>query len=97
MTLESNQLREIDRAILKYLREGRVRTSYVRKRIIAEQERESITSQYIGQRLQRFAEHDHVEDLFGSGLYELINDPESEDERESDNEHKSGTEAGTKT
>lgn len=77
MTLQPNQLREIDRTILKYLREGRVRTSYVRKRIIGEEVRESITSQYIGQRLQRLAEHDHVENLLESGLYELVDDPES--------------------
>ena len=38
-----------------------------------------VTSTYLGQRLQRFEEHNHVENLYDSGLYELVDDPREEE------------------
>lgn len=77
MPLEKSNLSEIDQIILSYLREGRVTPVFVREKIIDEGERESISEQYCGQRLRRLEEHDHVVNLYDTGLYELTDDPES--------------------
>lgn len=75
MALDEADLREIDEVILDYLQEGRVTPAYCRDRILDDEIREKITSTYCGQRLQRLEEHDHVRNLFGTGLYELVIDP----------------------
>jgi len=74
MALDVGDLRDVDRDLLAYLREGRVTPAYARDRMADEEKRE-VTSTYLGQRLQRLEEHDHVENLYDDGLYELINDP----------------------
>lgn len=78
MGLSPSDLREIDETLLSYLREGRVTAAYARKRILDETPRDSITGAYLGQRLQRFEEHGHVENLYNSGLYELVRELDSE-------------------
>jgi hypothetical protein len=80
MGLDLTDLREIDRTLLDYLREGRITPAYARKRLLDETERESITGAYIGQRLQRFEEHGHVENLYDTGLYALVEDIEENDQ-----------------
>jgi len=82
MALDEDDLREVDELILGYLQEGRVTPAYCRDRILEEGHRESITSTYCGQRLQRLEEHDHVENLLGTGLYELRGDPREGDDAE---------------
>lgn len=77
MGLSDDDLRDIDRILLDYLREGRVTPAYARDRILDETDRDSITSTYLGQRLQRLEEHGHVENLYDVGLYELMTDPRS--------------------
>ncbi|AGB38780.1 hypothetical protein [Natronococcus occultus] len=80
MTLSNSDLRDVDRDLLEYLLEGRVTPVYARERMNDEGRRE-VTSTYLGQRLQRLEEHDHVRNLYETGLYELIDDPR---EREGD-------------
>lgn len=75
MALGPGDLREVDELLLGYLDEGRVTPAYCRDRILLEGHRDSITSTYCGQRLQRLEEHDHVENLLDTGLYELVSDP----------------------
>lgn len=75
MALDRDDLREIDELLLGYLAEGRVTPAYCRDRILTEGHRDSITSTYCGQRLQRLEEHDHVTNLLETGLYELVSDP----------------------
>jgi hypothetical protein len=75
MALNPDNLRDVDTDILEYLRDGRVTPAYARDRMEAEGRRE-VTSTYIGQRLQRLEEHDHTTNLYNTGLYELVNDPE---------------------
>lgn len=75
MALEAADLREVDDLLLGYLAEGRVTPAYCRDRILTEGHRESITSTYCGQRLQRLEEHGHVTNLLDTGLYELVSDP----------------------
>ena len=84
MGLSPSDLREIDQTLLGYLREGRVTAAYARKRVLDETPRDSITGAYLGQRLQRFEEHGHVENLYDSGLYELVRDLEDGDQEGAD-------------
>lgn len=79
MALDDEDLREVDRDLLEYLREGRVTPAYARDRMVDEGIRD-VTNTYLGQRLQRLEEHDHVVNLFGVGLYEIVHDPRSDDE-----------------
>ncbi|WP_233562741.1 hypothetical protein [Haloarcula sp. Atlit-120R] len=74
MALDDDDLRDVDRDLLDYLREGRVTPAYARDRMADEGARE-VTSTYLGQRLQRLEEHDHVVNLYNNGLYELADDP----------------------
>jgi|GEM_PF-1563559 len=74
MTLSGDQLRDVDRDLLKYLREGRVTPVYARDRMEEEGARE-VTSAYLQQRLKRLVEHGHARNLLQDGLYELIDDP----------------------
>lgn len=73
--LKQDDLREIDRVILSYLREGRVTPVYCQKRILDEEVRDEISRGYVQERLARFVEHDHVENLYDVGLYELVDEP----------------------
>lgn len=73
MGLSEDNLRDIDRELLDYLREGRVTPAYARKRL-ADETGQEVTGAYIGQRLQRFEEHGHVENLYDVGLYALRED-----------------------
>ncbi|QLK25394.1 hypothetical protein HYG81_15065 [Natrinema zhouii] len=77
MALDDDELRDVDRDLLDYLQEGRVTPVYARDRMLEEEKRD-ITSTYLGQRLQRLEEHDHVKNLFDTGLYELVEDPREE-------------------
>ena len=79
MALDEDDLREIDGVVLDYLQEGRVTPAYCRDRILDEAIRDEITSTYCGQRLQRLEEHDHVQNLYGVGLYELASDPREDE------------------
>lgn len=77
MALGTEDLRDVDKELLEYLREGRVTPAYARDRMAAEGRRK-VTSTYLGQRLQRLEEHGHVENLYEVGLYELVQDPITE-------------------
>lgn len=79
MALDAEDLRDVDRDLLAYLREGRVTPAYARDRMADEGKRE-VTSTYLGQRLQRLEEHDHVVNLYDDGLYELVDGPEEADD-----------------
>jgi hypothetical protein len=72
--LTPGQLRDVDRTILGYLADARVTPAYARERIAAEGG-DRYSRGYVQQRLARLEEHNHVENLFGVGLYELTNDP----------------------
>jgi hypothetical protein len=84
MALDVDDLREIDEILLDFLQEGRVTPVYCRNRILDEEVRDEITSTYCGQRLQRFEEHNHVQNLYDTGLYGLVDDPREIERIESD-------------
>lgn len=75
--LEPEQLRDIDRELLKYLRERAVTPAYCRQRLIQDGFDE-YSRGYVQQRLARFEEHGHAENLLDTGLYELVDDPEAD-------------------
>lgn len=77
--LSSDDLRSVDRILLDYLKEGRVTPIYCKKRL--EEDGQEYSRGYVRDRLARFVEHDHVQKLMDTGLYELIEDP-----REDNNE-----------
>jgi len=75
--LEDDDLREVDRRILAYLSERALTPAYARKRLT--DAGEEYSRGYVQQRLARLEEHDHVENLLDSGLYELVDDPREEE------------------
>lgn len=73
--LTDDELRSVDQTILSYLVEGRVTPIYCKKRL--EEDGHDYSRGYVHERLARLVEHDHVENLMKSGLYELVEDPRS--------------------
>lgn len=71
--LNEEDLREIDVFILDLLQEGRVTPKFAN--ISIEEEIGDYSRGYVQQRLKRFEEHGHVENLKDCGLYELTHDP----------------------
>ncbi|OIB59401.1 hypothetical protein BBD46_01515 [Natrialba sp. SSL1] len=71
--LTAADLRDVDEQLLEYLEEGRVTPRYARERL--EEDLDEYSRGYVQQRLARLEEHQHVENLLGLGLYELVDDP----------------------
>jgi hypothetical protein len=78
MPLEEDELNELDNRILDALANGRATPTLLKK--IFEQEGTDVSRQYINQRMKRLSEHDHIKNLFDTGVYELINDPRANDD-----------------
>lgn len=72
--LDADSLRDIDEALLDYLRDGRVTPAYCRQRLI-EEEGAEYSRGYVQERLARFVEHEHATNLYDTGLYQLVDDP----------------------
>lgn len=68
--IPEERLNDVDRQLLALLREGRITPTLAMKLELPDKSR-----QYINQRLVRLAEHGHVENLEGTGVYELVDDP----------------------
>lgn len=77
--LDDDDLRRIDELILDYLEEGRVTPIYCQTRM--ETEGMKYTRGYVHERLTRLGEHDHVRNLYDTGLYELVDDPRENERR----------------
>jgi len=73
MTLTENQLNDLDEKILDVLTDGRATPTLIK--IILEDRGTEVSRQYINQRMKRLSEHDHIENLFDTGVYELVIDP----------------------
>lgn len=72
--LDPDDLRAVDVALLDYLVAGRVTPAFARKRLAADGVGE-YSGGYVQQRLARLEEHGHAENLLGTGLYALVDDP----------------------
>jgi hypothetical protein len=75
MPLEEDELNDLDDRILDALADGRATPTLLKK--IFQKDGTDVSRQYINQRMKRLSEHDHIENLFDTGVYELISDPRS--------------------
>lgn len=73
MTLTEDDLNDIDERILDVLTDGRATPTLIKK--ILEDTDIEVSRQYINQRMKRLEEHDIIENLFDTGVYELTTDP----------------------
>lgn len=73
VTLTEEDLNETDEAVLEILSEGRATPQLVREEL--KDSGKEVTRQYVSQILKRFNEHNHVENLHDTGVYELVEDP----------------------
>lgn len=77
VTLDADDLNDMDAQLLEFLEEGRATPTLLRK--LLEEDGVEVSRQYINQRLKRLAEHEHIENLYGTGVYELVEDPREDD------------------
>jgi len=77
MPLTEDQLNDLDDKILNVLSDGRATPTLLKK--MFEEEGTEVSRQYVNQRLKRLSEHDHIENLFDTGVYELVTDTREED------------------
>ena len=75
MPLEEDELNDLDDRILDALANGRATPTLLKK--IFQKDGTDVSRQYINQRMKRLSEHDHIDNLFDTGVYELISDPRS--------------------
>lgn len=80
--LTAGDLRDVDTLLLDYLCEGRVTPAHARERLTSDTG-EEYSRGYIQQRLSRLEEHGHATNL-GGGLYELVDDPRTDADTETD-------------
>jgi repressor of nif and glnA expression len=73
MTLTEDELNALDEKILDVLTDGRATPTLIK--MILEERGTEVSRQYINQRMKRLSEHDHIENLFDTGVYELVIDP----------------------
>jgi len=73
MGLIADDLNDTDREILDVLSDGRATPQLVRKELAARGR--EVSRQYVSQRLTRLREHEHIENLHGTGVYEIVDDP----------------------
>lgn len=74
MVLSKADLNDADYDILDILASGRATPALVRTLLEEEYGRE-LSRQYVSQRMIRLAEHDHLKNVYETGVYELIDDP----------------------
>lgn len=75
VTLAPDGLNDWDERILDYLHDGRATPGLVRKMLLRDDVTDSISRQYINERMTRLAEHGHLKNILDSGVYELASDP----------------------
>ena len=76
VALTPNDLNDLDEAILEYLAtEGRASpTLFMRAEDV------DTSRQWVSSRFTRLSEHDHIRDLYDTGIYELVDDPREVDD-----------------
>jgi hypothetical protein len=75
MSLDSDQLNDLDGLILDYLRDdGRATPTLLQRELEARGEDPGVR-QNVNARLTRLAEHEHVINKRDSGVYEFVDDP----------------------
>ena len=79
VTLTADDLNDLDTAVLDLLKEGRVTPTLAQKLLEGRDIRDSVSRQYVNQRLKRLEEHDHIDNLLDTGVYELSDDPREDE------------------
>lgn len=77
MALTEEDLNELDGEILDMLADGRATPTLLKK--MFEENGTEVSRQYVNQRLKRLSEHNHINNLFDTGVYELTTDPRKKD------------------
>lgn len=75
MGLSPTDLNDLDNEILDCLQEGRATPTLIKRLLERKGTRETVSRQYVNQRLKRLTEHGHIDNILDTGVYELINDP----------------------
>ena len=78
MGLSPSNLNELDNEILDCLQEGRATPTLIKRLLEQSGTRNEVSRQYVNQRLKRLTEHDHVNNVLETGVYELVDDPRNE-------------------
>ena len=73
MPLAEDELNELDNRILDALADVRATPTLLKK--IFEEDGTDVSRQYVNQRMKRLSEHGHIENLFDTGVYEVVFDP----------------------
>lgn len=78
VTLTADDLNDLDEKIVEYLAiEGRASpTLFMRAEDI------DTSRQWVSSRFTRLAEHEHIRDLYDTGVYELVDDPRESSDTE---------------
>lgn len=82
MGLSPSDLNELDDEILDCLQEGRATPTLIKRLLEQDGTRETVSRQYVNQRLKRLSEHGHVNNILETGVYELVNDPRESEEHD---------------
>jgi repressor of nif and glnA expression len=78
VTLDDDDLTDLDRAILDYLEsDGRATPKLIQQDLQARGVDTGVR-QNVSARLKRLREHDHVENVRSTGVYAVIDDPRDE-------------------
>ena len=72
MTLSEEDLNALDHEILDVLSDGRATPTLVKR--LLERNDTDVSRQYINRRMKRLSEHEHIENLLDTGVYELTAD-----------------------
>ena len=72
MTLSEEDLNALDHKILDVLSDGRATPTLVKR--LLERNDTDVSRQYINRRMKRLSEHEHIENLLDTGVYELTAD-----------------------
>jgi hypothetical protein len=78
MGLSPDDLNDLDQEILDCLQTGRATPTLIKRMLEQNGIREGVSRQYVNQRLKRLTEHEHVENVLDTGVYELRNDPRND-------------------
>ncbi|MFW6382428.1 MAG: hypothetical protein ACOCZD_00125 [Haloferacaceae archaeon] len=78
MTLSEGDLNDLDKKILDVLSDGRATPTLVKR--LLERDSTDVSRQYINRRMKRLSEHDHIENLLDTGVYEMLEDPRTSED-----------------
>lgn len=70
-----SDLNGLDNEISDCLQEGRATPTLIKRLLEQNGTRNEVSRRYVNQRLKRLTEHEHVNNVLETGVYELVDDP----------------------